>query len=112
MRMSYLCYHHISTCPHKSNDTNPPLDRKQLILEDAKKRILKNHTKEEIAQSHEISKRTLNIWLIALGEEYQELRRVWIDNMLTEAVEEIDNATDHFPPRAREFKVESCEFDH
>ena len=62
-------------------------------------------------QSHEISKRTLNIRLMALGEEYQELRRVWIDNMLTEALKEIDNATDHFPPRAREFKVESCEFD-
>ena len=66
---------------------------------------------EEIAQLHEISKRTLNIRLMALGEEYQELRRVWIDNMLTESLEEIDNTTDHFPLRAREFEVESCEFD-
>jgi hypothetical protein len=48
---------------------------------------------------------------MALGEEYQELRRVWIDNMLTESLEEIDNTTDHFPLRAREFEVESCEFD-
>jgi len=105
MLMSYFYYHHISTCPHKSND------RKQLILEDTKERILKNHTMEEVAQFHEISKCTLNIRLMALGEEYQELRRVWIDNMLTESLEEIDNATDHFPLRAREFKVESCEFD-
>jgi hypothetical protein len=28
---------------------------------------------------------------MSLGEEYQELRRVWIDNMLSEALEEIDN---------------------
>ena len=29
-----------------------PLDRKQLILEDAKERILKNHTLEQIAKTH------------------------------------------------------------
>jgi hypothetical protein len=75
-----------------------PLARKQLILEDAKKRILKNHTLEQIAISHGVSKRRLNTWLMSLGEEYQELRRqLWIDNMLAEAKEEIDNATDNFP---------------
>jgi hypothetical protein len=74
-----------------------PLDCKQLILEDAKERILKNHTLEQIAKTHGITKRTLNTWLMSLGEEYQELRRVWIDNMLSEALEEIDNATEHFP---------------
>lgn len=73
------------------------LDRKNLILEDARKRILKNHTLEQIAKTHGITKRTLNTWLMSLGEEYQELRRVWIDNMLSEALEEIDNATDNFP---------------
>ena len=36
-----------------------PLDRKQLILEDAKERILENHTLEQIAQTHKITKRTL-----------------------------------------------------
>ena len=70
-----------------------PLDRKELILEDAKERILKNHTLEQIAKTHGITKRTLNTLLMSLGEEYQELRRVWIDNMLSEALEEIDNAT-------------------
>ena len=51
-----------------------PLDRKELILADAKERILKNHTLEQIAQSHKITKRTLNTWLMSLGDEYQELR--------------------------------------
>jgi len=74
-----------------------PIDRKQLILEDAKNRILMNHTLEQIALSHGITKRTLNTWLMSLGEEYQELRRVWADNMLTEALEEIANTTDNFP---------------
>ncbi len=48
-----------------------PLDRKQLILEDTKKSILKNHTLEEIAVKHGISMRTLNKWLMSLGEEHQ-----------------------------------------
>ncbi len=35
-------------------------------------------------------------------EEYRELRQLWIDNMLAEAKEEIDNVTDNFPlARAR-----------
>ena len=74
-----------------------PIDRKQLILEDAKDRILKNHTLEQIAKSHGITKRTLNAWLMSMGEEYRELRQLWIDNMLAEAKEEIDNVTDNFP---------------
>jgi len=74
-----------------------PLDRKQLILEDAKERILKNHTLEQIAKTHGITKRTLNTWLMSLGDEYQELRQLCIDNMLAEALDDIDNATDNFP---------------
>ena len=80
-----------------------PIDRKQLILEDAKDRISKNHTLEQIAKSHGITKRTLNAWLMSMGEEYRELRQLWIDNMLAEAKEEIDNVTDNFPlARTRE----------
>jgi len=74
-----------------------PLKRKELILADAKKRILKNHTLEQIAQSHKITKRTLNTWLMSLGDEYQELRQLCIDNMLAEALEEIDNSESNFP---------------
>ena len=48
-----------------------PLKRKELILADAKERILKNHTLEQIAQSHKITKRNLNTWLMSLGDEYQ-----------------------------------------
>ncbi len=74
-----------------------PLERKELILEDAKERILKNHTLEQIAKTHGITKRTLNTWLMSLGEEYQELRQLCIDNMLAEALEEIDNSDSNFP---------------
>ena len=74
-----------------------PIDRKQTILEDAKERILKNHTLEQIAKSHGITKRTLNTWLMSLGDEYQELRQYCIDNMLAEALEEIDTADSNFP---------------
>jgi len=74
-----------------------PLERKELILADAKERILKNHTLEQIAQSHKITKRTLNTWLMSLGDEYQELRQLCIDNMLAEALDEIDNSDSNFP---------------
>jgi len=74
-----------------------PLDRKERILEDAKNRILKNHTLEQIAQSHKITKRTLNTWLMSLGDEYQELRQLCIDNMLAEALDDIDNSDSNFP---------------
>ncbi len=74
-----------------------PLDRKELILADAKERILKNHTLEQIAKTHGITKRTLNTWLMSLGDEYQELRQLCIDNMLAEALEEIDNSDSNFP---------------
>ena len=82
---------------HIKEMTLIPIVRKQNILEDAKERILKNHTLEQIAKTHGITKRTLNTWLMSLGDEYQELRQLCIDNMLAEALEEIDNATDNFP---------------
>ena len=83
---------------------NPvPIETKQAILEDAKTRIINGETLEEIASSHGVSKRTLNTWLVSLGDEYAELRQAWIDNMLREAKEGIDNADDQFPlARARE----------
>ena len=37
---------------------------------------------------------------MSLGDEYQELRQYCIDNMLAEALEEIDNPDSNFP-RAR-----------
>jgi len=70
-------------------------NRKQFILEDMKKSILKNHTLEEIAVKHGISMRTLHKWLMSLGEEHQELRQLCIDNMLAEATE-INNAVKNY----------------
>ncbi len=71
-------------------------DRKQFILDDTKKSILNNHTLEEIAVKHGISKQTLNKWLMSLGEEHQELKQLWIDNMLAEATEEANNVVKNF----------------
>jgi len=73
-----------------------PIECKEHILEDSKGRILKNQTLEQISKSHGNTKLTLNTWLMSLVEEYQELRQLCIDNMLAKALEEIDNATDHF----------------
>jgi transposase-like protein len=74
-----------------------PVNCKQLILEDAKKGILKNHSLEEIAIHHGISKRTLKKWLMSLSEEHQDLRQLWIDNMVAEAKEETENVVNNFP---------------
>ena len=73
------------------------LEREELILKDAKKRILLNHTLEEIAVKHGISMRTLHKWLMSLGEEHQELRQLCIDNMLAETTEETNNVVKNFP---------------
>ena len=77
-----------------------PLKRKEIILADAKELILENHTLEQIAKSHNISKRTLNTWLMSLGDEYQELRQLCIDNMLAEALDEINKVTKYCISRA------------
>jgi len=80
-----------------------PLERKQLILEDAKAQILQGLTLQQIADKHEIDRKTLNTWLLSLGDEYQELRNAWIDSKLTEAAEAIESADEQFPlARARE----------
>lgn len=80
-----------------------PLERKTVILEDAKTRILEGWTLYQIAEKHGITSRTLSTWLHQLGDEYTELRQVWIDNMLLEAKESLDKAEDTFPlARARE----------
>ena len=77
--------------------------RKPQILEDAKTRILNGETLKQIAADHGLTSRTLNTWLLALGDEYMLLRQAWIDNMLIDAGETLDNAEDVFPlARARE----------
>lgn len=69
---------------------------KQLILEDAKKRILENNSLEQIAVSHGVKRKTLNKWLMSMKDEHRELRDLWVDNMLKKANKEIDNVKNNF----------------
>lgn len=62
-------------------------DVRKPILEAAKKQILEGKTLKQIAEGHGIAERTLEYWLANLGEEYKELRQLWVDNMLSEAGE-------------------------
>lgn len=77
------------------------------ILEDAKQSIMSGQTLAQIAERYNISSRTLSTWLASMGDEYQHIREVWIDNMLLDAAENINNALDQLQlARAREqFKV-------
>jgi transposase-like protein len=81
---------------------------RQLILEDARERILKNHSLEQIAVSHGINKKTLNKWLMSMGEEHRELRKLWVDNMLAKANEEIDNVKDNISLENNDSKQEAA----
>ena len=62
-------------------------EAKQMVLADAKAMIPNGASLAEIAQKHGIAERTLEYWLASLGDEYVELRRLWIDNLLHEAGE-------------------------
>ena len=84
------------------------INSKQLILEDARERILKNHSLEQIAISHGIKKKTLNKWLMSMGEEHRELRQLWVDNMLAKANEEIDNVKDNISLENDDTKQEAA----
>lgn len=83
---------------------NPvPAGRKAEIIELAKDRILAGDTMDEIGADNGITGRTLNTWMMALGDEYTALRQAWIDNMLSASKAAIDNADEQFPlARARE----------
>jgi transposase-like protein len=60
-------------------------EAKELVLDDARKLIPIGASIAEIATKHGIAERTLEYWLASLGDEYVELRRMWIDNLLQEA---------------------------
>jgi len=64
-----------------------PQEARDAVLEDAKGMILAGNTIAQIAEKHGISERTLQYWLSSLDDEYEELRRLWIDNLLAEAGE-------------------------
>ena len=76
---------------------------KLTIIEQAKQRIIDGETLDSIAADHNITSRTLRYWLASLGDEYEALRKAWIDNMLADATQAICDSTDVFPlARARE----------
>ena len=62
-------------------------EAKQIVLADAKALIPNGASIAEIAQKHGIAERTLEYWLASLGDEYVQLRQLWIDNLLHEAGE-------------------------
>ena len=77
--------------------------RKHEILEYAKERIMLGDTMQQIADTQNISKATLAIWLSQLGSEYEQLRQIWIDAKLQEAENAIEKAPDQLElARARE----------
>jgi transposase-like protein len=81
------------------------IERRNEIIEKAKYDILNGKTIDQIAGEHGIAPRTLDYWLHGLGDEYEELRRAWIDGMLTEAGEELKAADDPLRlARARELQ--------
>lgn len=72
---------------------NPvPAERKTEIIQDAMQRIAAGHTIKAIAKDHAVDPSSLNMWLLALGDEYRDLRNAVIDNKLSEAMEAIDSA--------------------
>lgn len=78
-------------------------DKKQSILDDAKAQILAGLTIDQIAEKHGIAPRTLEYWLSAMGDEYQQLRQAWLDGMLIDAGELLKDADDPMRlARARE----------
>jgi hypothetical protein len=82
-----------------------PMELRAAILEDAKIQILNGFTIDQIAAKHGISHYTLDLWLHALGEEYEALRRAWIDGMLMEAATLLKGARDPLGlARARELQ--------
>ncbi len=94
---------------HRNKKMNPTsINCKQLILEDARERILKNHSLEQIAVTHGINKKTLKKWLMSMGGEHRELRQLWIDNMLAKANEEIDNVKDNLSLENDDSKQEAA----
>ena len=77
--------------------------RKPAIVEEAMQQVRDGMGLREIAKYHGVDTKTINKWLLALGDEYLEVRQAFIDSMLAEASEEMELAGDTFPlSRARE----------
>jgi hypothetical protein len=65
---------------------------------------------DQMAQHHGVSRVTLHLWFHALGDEYKALRQTWIDNLLVEAGEKLEdeNGDALSLARARELFKRAC----
>jgi hypothetical protein len=71
-----------------------PEDRKKGILDDAFVQIMAGRTLIQIGADYGIHHKTLQRWLLAMGDEYKELRKAYIDNILIESREALRDSTD------------------
>lgn len=72
-----------------------PVEVKAAILDDAKAEILNGRTLQQIADKHKIGRSTLSLWLSQLPDgQYEQLRSLWIDQQLQDAVQNIEKAPD------------------
>lgn len=96
--------------PAKGRQNPVPAERRHEIIESAKERILAGDTLDQIADSNGISRATLDLWLHALGDEYKQLRQVWLDSLLQRAGEEMEkkDADALGLARARELFKRAC----
>jgi hypothetical protein len=82
-----------------------PADKREAITEDAKTQILNGMSIDQIAAKHGVSHYTLSLWLHALGDEYEQIRKAWIDGMLIESEQLLKEADDPLGlARARELQ--------
>ncbi len=96
--------------PTKGIRGSLPNPHKAAILEDAKARMMQGETLHQIAARHGISRQALWVWLNNMGDEYKQLRDLYIDTRLFEADEELDCAADQLSlARARE-KIRSAQW--
>lgn len=67
-------------------------------------------TLDQIADDNGIGRSTLDLWLHALGDDYKQLRQVWLDSLLQKAGEKLeDESADALGlARARELFKRAC----
>lgn len=64
------------------------------VVDAAKQMIMQGYTLAQIAHRYSVPTRTLDLWLHQLGDEYADLRQAWLDNMLLDAGDAIEQASD------------------
>lgn len=89
--------------PAKGRQPPVPQDRRNEIIENSREHILQGKTLKQIAAIEGVSVATLALWFHALGDDYKELRNLWLDEKLVSSAKNIDESTDALElARARE----------